>query len=661
MSKTTDKVEEHSFQAEMEQLLHLIIHSLYTHKEIFLRELVSNASDALHKIRYLGLTDKGFLDESAELRIDITLDEEKKQVTIKDTGIGMTHDEIIANIGTIAKSGTMKFLKELSEKKDDKQKSDLIGQFGVGFYSVFMVAQEVTINTRSFAKDEKAWQWKSEGTGKFTLEEIEKADRGTEIIIQLKEGEDEFASADSLKNIINKYSNFVDFPINIGEEHANKSSALWRKQASQVKEEERTEFYKFISHDMEDQLGHVHLNAEAPIAYSALLFFPAKSNNDIFQKPEDFHVHLYVKKVFIQNDCKDLLPSYLRFMRGVVDSEDLDLNVSREVTQHSPLLAKIRKALTGRILKEIEKWAEKDAKKFETFYTQFGNVIKEGIEVDYENRDRLVDLLRFQSTKTKQGETVSLAQYLERMKADQKEIYYLSGRNLDVLKNSPNLEYFTEKDIEVLLLDHVIDDYLMPVIAKYKEKDITSIDKAEVDSGVKDKDELDPVIVTSFIGRMKAVIGDEIEDIKESKRLLKSPCSLVSSKEAMNQQMEMMMKAMNPDFAGAKRILEVNLQHSLMKKIAGLYQKSPDSPEFTTSVKALYDSAKLLDDRLEDPSVLVSRLYDYMDSALPEPDKTSAPKVAEKEAKPAEKTEPKAAKEAPKKDSKDDAGKNKKK
>lgn len=608
-----DGSQEFSFQAEMEQLMHLIVHSLYTHKEIFLRELLSNASDALQKVRFIELTEKDILGAGEELKISIELDDKKNQIIITDNGIGMTAEELKQNLGTIARSGTLKFLQEL-KAKGDKGKSDLIGQFGVGFYSVFMVADMVTVNTKSYLNAENAVQWQSTGTGKYTIEPSNKQTRGTEIIVQLKQEEKEFASDFTVKNIIQKYSNFVEFPIFVGTEHANKSLALWRKKSSEVKPEDLNEFYKYISHDFTDPLGHVHVNAEGTLSYSALLFVPEKGSMDIFQKPDEFHVHLYVKKVFIQNDCKDLMPPYLRFIRGVVDSEDLPLNVSREVTQHSPVLNKIKKALVGRILKLVEGWAEKEPEKFIKFYKNYGNVFKEGVESDYENRDRLINLMRFKSSTQKDDEWVSFSDYVARMKPDQQQIYFLSGKNLDALRTSPNLEYFKEKGYEVLLITDLVDDYLMPVISKFQDKEIVHVEKAKVETDKKDDSGVEESVKNAFFARLKNILTG-VEDIKASDRLISSPCALVGSAGFSNPQMEQMMKMMDPNYAAPKKIMEVNLSHPLIQKMIALHGKDPKSEELENMAKTMFDALMLLDDKLENPNQLVEKLFSYMNSA----------------------------------------------
>ncbi len=613
----TQNVQEYGFQAEMEQLLHLIIHSLYSHKEIFLRELVSNASDALNKMRFIGLTEKGFVDEGQELRIDISFDEKEKRVVIKDRGLGMTQDEIIQNIGTIASSGTLRFLQEM--KKDPSKKAeDLIGQFGVGFYSVFMVADEVTLRTRSYRADSVGLEWKSNGKGKFTIAEIEKPDRGTEIIFQLNEAGEEFANEYQIKSIIKKYSNFVDFPIFMGEEKVNSVTALWRKNPAEVSDEERKEFYKFVANDYSDPMGHIHLRAEAPLSYSALLFVPGSASNSLFQRPDEYHLNLYIKRVFIQSDSKDLLPQYLRFVRGVVDTEDLPLNVSREVTQSSPVMAKIRKALTNRLLKQFEDWAKDDQDTYKKFYKEFGSLLKEGVHFDFENKDRIVDLLRFKSTKTDGAELTSLADYVSRMASEQKEIYFLTGENIDALRRNPNLEYFRKNDIEVLLLDETIDDFIVPNIGTYKEKELKSIDKADLElkeSKIVTPDGTDTKTKLSFLDKVKEILGDKVKDVQESKRLVDSPCSLVVAADGMNAHMERMMKMMDQNFSGVKKIFEINLANPIVANLLRLFQANENDLNLREGVTALFEGALLQEGSLVDPMEFVKKFHGYMEKA----------------------------------------------
>lgn len=613
----TQQAKEYGFQAEMEQLLHLIIHSLYSHKEIFLRELISNASDAINKMRFTALTEKGHLDEGKDFRIDISFDEKEKEIHIKDNGIGMNEQELVNNIGTIASSGTLKFIEEM-KKNPDRKTEDLIGQFGVGFYSVFMVTEEVTLRTRSYKQDSKGLEWKSKGTNTYTIAEIDKADRGTEIIFKLKQDSEEYANEYQLKNIIQKYSNFVDFPIFLKDEQINTVQALWRKSPSEVKEEERNEFYKFIANDFTEPFGYVHLKAEAPLAYSALLFVPKTANNALFQRPDEFQLSLYIKKVFIQNDNKELLPQYLRFVRGVVDSEDLPLNVSREVTQVSPIMGKIKKALTNRLLKQFEEWATKERDKYKEFYDEFGNILKEGIHFDFENKERIVELLRFKTTKTEGDEKVSLATYVERMGEKQKDIYFLTGESIESLRKNPNLEYFKKHDIEVLLLDETIDDFIIPNIEKYKEKELKDIDKADLD--IEDKkivtnDGPDGTTRVGFLDKVKGILGDKVSDVKESRRLVDSPCTLVTSSDGMNSQMERMMKMMDANYKGSKKIFEINLTNPIVSNLINIYKNNENDINLRDGIFALYEGSLLQDGNLEDVVDFVKKFHNYMEKA----------------------------------------------
>ena len=472
----TKNAESFEYKAEMKQLLHLIVHSLYTDKEIFLRELISNASDALNKARFRKLTDPDILSKDSPLEIRVALDKDELTLSIEDTGIGMTRDDLVDRIGTVASSGTKAFLEQIKsgEKAIDGQ---MIGQFGVGFYSVFMIADEVTIETRHADPDSQGYRWTSDGAGTFTIEEIERVERGTKISLKLKEQESEFAEDYRVRNIIQRYSNFVDFPIKVGDDQANTVKALWHKNKSEIEEEELNEFYKFISNDFMPPMGHLHLHLEGIVNFRALLFVPEKAPPALFRDEEYKKLHLYSNNVFIQDDCKDLLPDYLKFVRGVVDTEDLPLNVSREVTQSSPVMAKIRSILTGKVLGMLEDWANKDSEKYDHFFREFGPLVKTGISTDFKNKEKIIELFRFHSTKTEEGTFTSLKQYVENMNDNQTEIYYLLGEHLDVLKRNPNLEYFKKHDIEVILMDDPVDAFAITHFDNYNEKPLKSIEK----------------------------------------------------------------------------------------------------------------------------------------------------------------------------------------
>jgi molecular chaperone HtpG len=612
--KSQQKIQQYEYQAELKQLLHLIVHSLYTHPEVFLRELISNASDALNKVRFRMLTDKNVLDKDANQEIKITIDSKENTFSIEDTGIGMTHDDLVKRIGTVASSGTMEFLEQLKKGKD-KLDAHLIGQFGVGFYSVFMVTNEVTIETRHADPDSKGYRWKSDGQGTFTIEEIEKPNRGSKIYFKLNDDFKEFAEEYRVKNIINKYSNFVDSPILLNNERINKVEALWHKPKSEVKEEELNEFYKFVSNDFENPMGHLHLFIEGAVNFKALIFIPSSLPPHYFRHEDMKSLHLYSNKIFIQDDCKELLPEYLRFIKGVVDTEDLPLNVSREVTQSSPVMAKIRNTLVSKILGFLEDWAKNEPEKYENFQKECGPVFKLGLNSDFTNREKLIELLRFESTTTEKGKLTSLKNYVSRMGSEQKEIYYLAGESRDALERSPNLEYFKKKDIEVLLLTDPVDVFIIPSITEYDKKPVKSIDKADIDVSKDDDgkvERLNENLSKSLIDVFKETLGDKVEDIVESRRLVDSPATLVVGKEGMDSQMEKMMKMIQKDFTGSKRILEINTAHPLIKNLSRLNMKSSTDALLRQSILQIYEATLLLEDNLPSPIEFVKRMNDLM-------------------------------------------------
>ena len=611
----------YKFKAELTQLLHLIVHSLYTHPEVFLRELISNASDALNKVRFLQLTNQEIIDPDADLKISINLDNKKHLFSIEDSGIGMTEEELIKNIGTVANSGTLKFLEEI-QKKGKIPEGDLIGQFGVGFYSVFMVTDEVVIETRHADPGSKGYRWTSNGQGSFTIEEIDRKKRGTSISFRLKDEHKDFSEDYRVKSTIQKYSNFVDFLIEIGKEKVNTVDALWRRSKDELKEDELIEFYKFVANDFEAPLGHLHLSLEGAVNFKALLFVPPKAPMNLFYDLEDKGLHLYSNRIFIQDDAKELLPEYLKFVRGVVDTEDLPLNISREVTQHSPVMAKIKTILTTRILNMLEDWSKNDLGKFEKFYKNFGMLFKTGINSDFGNRDKIIKLFRFESTAKPKGELVSLDDYITRMKKNQKEIYYLSGEDRDIVERNPNLEYFRKNDIEVLLLTDPVDVFVTPSINEYDKKPLKSIDKADItlDDEKKDKDSeendsLNETMTNSLISVFKETLGDKVADVTVSKRLVNSPVTLVVGKEGLDPQMERMMKIMNQEVKPRKKILEINPGHHLIKNLSRLNIGDSKDPLLRKSILQLYESAMLIDGNLTNPTEFVQRLNEIMEEA----------------------------------------------
>ncbi|MGH1366091.1 MAG: molecular chaperone HtpG [Calditrichia bacterium] len=616
--KKKSSAKQFEYQAEMKQLLQLIVHSLYTNQEIFLREVISNASDALNKARFRLLTEKdNTLDADAELGIQISLDKENNTLSIEDNGIGMTEEELSSRLGTIASSGTLEFIKEM-QKAEKKADSSMIGQFGVGFYSVFMVASEVTVDTRHAANDSKALRWISSGEGTYTIDESDRELRGTKITLKLKEEAKEYAEDYRIKHIVNTYSNFVDFPIKVNDEAVNTVQALWHKQKSDITDEELNEFYKFISNDFVDPMGHLQLSIEGVVNFKALLFFPAKRPPQFFRSEEERSLHLYSNKVFIQNDCKDLLPEYLSFLKGVVDTEDLPLNVSREVTQNSPVMTKISNILVGKILGFLEDWAKKEPAKYAEFTKEFGQVIKLGHQSDFANKDRITNLMRFETTITEDDKFTSLENYVSRMGEDQKEIYYISGENRSALLRNPNLEYFRKNELEVLLLTDPVDVFVVPGMNEYDGKPIKSIEKADLDLDEDDKsgeEKLAENLSSSLIDVFKETLGDKVEDVIESQRLVDSPATLVSGKDALDPQMERMMKMMQQEFAGSKKIMEINTRHPLIKNLSRLNMGSSTDPMLRNCILQLFESAMLIDGELKDTSDFVQRLTDFMEAA----------------------------------------------
>jgi molecular chaperone HtpG len=601
----------------MKKLLHLIVHSLYTHPEIFLRELISNSSDALNKIRFRSLTDKTILDPKADLKIAIGLDEKKKQFSIEDSGIGMTKDELINELGTVAHSGTLEFLQQVQKDKKVVD-GNLIGQFGVGFYSIFMVTEEVIVETRHADSDSRGYRWTSSGEGTFIIEEIDRQERGTKISFTLKEEAAEFAEEYRVKEIIKKYSNFVDFQIYLGKEQVNRVTALWQQSKSEVKKEELEEFYKFISNDLAAPLGHLHLGIEGAVNFKALIFIPETAPPNFYREDLEKTLHLYSNKIFIQDNAKELLPEYLRFLKGVVDTEDLPLNVSREWIQSSPVITKIKNTLVTKFLGFLEDWTKTEPEKYRKFYKNFGPLFKTGVNSDFTNRDKIIDLLLFESTSTDPDQFTSLKNYVSRMKDNQKEIYYLSGENREIIKRNPNLEYFRKNDIEVLLLSDPVDIFIIPSIAEYDKKPLKSIEKVDLDFKSDDeekKEALNENLTKSLIEVFKETLADKVEDVIESKRLVDSPVTLVGGKDALDSSMERMMKYMDTSFTGSKKILEINTGHPLIKNLSRINMGDSKDPILRKCILQLYEGALIINENLQSPSEFVQRMAEIMEKA----------------------------------------------
>ncbi len=594
------------YKAEMQQLLHLIVNSLYTNQEIFLRELISNASDALNKARFQQLTDhsgEGYQD----LKITITLDPDARTLSIEDSGIGMTRDDLISRLGTIASSGTLAFIEE--QKASGKPvDADMIGQFGVGFYSAFMVADEIVLETLHAGEDANPLIWKSDGTGTYAISDGTRNERGTRITLHLKEEAKEFAEETRIRSIIRKYSNFVDFPIHLGSDQVNTLKALWKKRKDEITEEERNEFYKFITGDYTDPFGHLHLQIEGVLCFEALLFVPAQAPVNLFREERRSDLHLYCSGVFVRDDAEELLPEYLSFVRGVVDTDDLPLNVSREVTQKSPVAQRIRSTLTGKLLGLLEEWATEDAERFEKFFHNFGAVLKTGLWSDFSKRDELLKLMRYPSTHSEN--LTSLQDYVNRMTGGQETIYYLLADSLESARKSPHLEGFVRKGIEVLLLPDPIDALTLPNVQKFEEKTFTSVTGADLDLGDdQDSESLPGDDQDSLLSLFRIQLGDRIQDVTVSRRLVDSAATLVAPKDGVDPQLERMMKSMNPDYEGMKKVLEVNVDHPLMKNILAL--KSSDENQDTLieeAIEQVYEGALLLDGNLTEPSAFVARM-----------------------------------------------------
>lgn len=608
------------FQTEVNQLLQLIIHSLYSHPEIFLRELISNSSDALDKLRHLTLTDDVYKALPFDPRIDLELDEENKTLTIADTGIGMNEEDLISHLGTIARSGTKSFLSQLSG--DARKDSNLIGQFGVGFYSAFMVADKVEVVSRKAGED-KAWRWVSDGQNGFDLEPAERSVAGTTVLLHFNEEGQQYANSWRLQEIVKKYSNHIAFPIFLTydksewneadkksvkartTEQVNAASALWRRSKSELKEEDYKELYKSISGDWEDPLFWFHTKAEGSQEYITLFYVPAKAPLDLYQAEYKVGVKLYVKRVFIMDDSKELLPQYLRFVRGIIDSEDLPLNVSREILQQNRVLTSIRTASVKKILSELKNIAANQPEQYLKFITEYNRPLKEGLYGDFANRETLLDLVRFKSTKV-EGLT-SLADVKSRMKEGQKSIYYITGGSESLLRTSPLLEIYKKKDIEVLILDDEIDEIVFSGIEKYGEIDLKAVNKAATGEDLKDEAEPDKTeTLKPLLDKLKTTLGDRVKDVRASVRLADSPSCIVSDEEEPSMKMQQMLRAMGQkDLPALKPTLEINPDHEIIKK---LLARSEDSVT-QDAAWLLFDQALLMEGvPLQDPATFVQRL-----------------------------------------------------
>ena len=619
---------QHSFQTEVGQLLHLITHSLYTNKEIFLRELISNASDALDKMRYLTLTNDDFKSLSFDPNINIEFkDGDNPTLTLTDSGIGMSKQDLEENLGTIARSGTKNFLENMSgnEKKD----SQLIGQFGVGFYSCFMVADKVDVSTKKAGED-KAWLWTSDGQSGYEISKEVRKDPGTSITLHLNEEGKEFASRWRVENLVKKYSDHIDFPIFLtydeidydkdGEEKSSKSKtdqindakAFWTRAKSDLKKKDYIEFYKTLSHDTEDPFDWIHTKAEGNLEYTLLFYIPKTASPDIYRTDYQTGVKLYVNRVFITDDEKELLPTWLRFVKGVIDSSDLPLNVSREILQQNRIMSKIKSNAVKKILNKL-KDISKDKDKYAIFFDQFGRLIKEGVYQDFEHKDALTDLLRFKSTK--EAGLVSLKEYVDRMDSDQKSIFYITGQQESSLRNSPLLEIYDKKDIEVLILDDEIDEIIISSVPKYDEKDLKSVNRSgAADDISEDADKDSEKLTKPVLKKIKKILGDKVKDVKVSSRLSDSPSCIVADENDPTAQMQEIMKSMGQTgMPEIKPILEINPNHEIVKKLKSMTRQK----SFDDIALLLYEQALIQEGvTLEDPAGFVNRLNKAISNGL---------------------------------------------
>ena len=622
MEEKKAQVQTLDFQAEVNQLLDIVTHSLYTHRDIFIRELISNAADALDKVRFKELKGEEIEDKNLELEIRIDLDKDKRTLTISDTGIGMSRDELISNIGTIARSGTAEFVKQLV--KEDSQNIGLIGKFGIGFYSVFMAGEKVEITTKSATNGEPALLWRSDGKYSYEIEQAESpVTRGTRITVFLRNDAEEFAEDYRVKSIVEKYSNFVPFPIYLGKEKVNKISAIWRNPKSSVKKEEYIEFFKFIAKDTEEPSTWLHFSADAPIQLHSLFFIP-KSNVELMGfGREDDGIHLFVKRIMVDAHAKEILPEYLRFVRGVLESDDLPLNISRETLQENPYMFKIRNTVVARLISHLVELGEKEPDQYNTIWKQHGRIIKEGY-TDFANKEKVADLFRFNSSRCKSAdETVSLKTYCERMAEKQEEIYFLSGPSREAIDTNPNMEIFKSKDIEVFYCYDPIDEFCLPGLLEYKGKRILSADQVELkkllDIPTKTEPAKEPTKdskeLKNLARRIKDILGEKVEDVIISERLVDSPAILVGKDRTMSSHMEKIMQMYNQGIKLMPKIIEINRTHPMILNLLGIYNKDPKDAMLSKMVFSLFDSLMLLDGSIDDPNRMAGHIQDVLGEA----------------------------------------------
>jgi molecular chaperone HtpG len=627
---TATNSETRGFETEVNQLLDLMIHSLYSNKEIFLRELISNASDACDRLRFSAISDASLYEEDIELKIKVSYDKDQRTITISDNGIGMTREEVIDHIGTIAKSGTRSFLDSITG--DEKNDAKLIGQFGVGFYSSFIVAEEVTLRTRKAGEPvEQGVEWVSKGKGEYEIGSVDKIDRGTEIILHLREGEDELLNDWKLRSIITSYSDHIDFPVvmdkkvepdaeaeggetTIEEETVNQASALWTRARSEIKDDEYKEFYKHVAHDFEDPIDWSHNRVEGTNEYTSLLYIPARAPYDLYDRESSHGIKLYVQRVFIMEDADKLMPRYLRFVRGLIDSNNLPLNVSREILQGSKVIDSIRSGSVKKVLSMLEKIAKNDPEKYQKFWQEFGKVMKEGPAEDFANREKISKLLRFATTHSGDEEqNVSLDDYVGRMQEGQDKIYYIAADSHSAAKNSPHLEIFRKKGIEVLLLSDRVDEWLTSNLMEFEGKKLQSVAKGELDldSDEESEKELEEKAKSAekLIKRMKKALQEKVEDVRVTNRLTDSPACIVLNEQDMAMHMQRLLKEAGHDLPSSKPVLEINPDHPIVKKL----DTEKSKKKFADWSDILFDQALLAEGgQLDDPAGFVAKLNEML-------------------------------------------------
>ncbi len=619
MSNDAMKME---FKSELKQILNLITHSLYSHKEVFLRELISNASDAIDKVRFDSVNNDALLENNKEWKIKITPDKEKNTLTISDNGIGMSRETIIDNLGTIAKSGTKEFLEQL-KNAEAASKPELIGQFGVGFYSAFMVADSVTVISRTAGDPAQGVKWVSDGQGEFTVEQVQKAERGTEIILTLKAEEKEFTEQWKIRSLVKQFSDFIEHPVvmdaekeddkqekTITEEVLNSRKALWLRSKNEVTKEEYDQFYQSVSNDFTPPARTIHYTGEGVVEFKVLLFIPAKKPFDMMFGEVKVGPRLYIRRVLIMDHCEQLLPPYLRFVKGVVDCADLPLNVSREMLQQNPLLEKIKTNLVKSVLKNLEEMMKNSFDEYVTFYKEFGTFLKEGLNSDWANREQLTKLLLFGSMKTEENKFISLQQYTDAMESEQKDIYYLTGEDRDVMIHTPYLELFRSKQWDVLFMTDPIDEFILPSMPEFGGKKLVAADKNEITA---EDESVNKELQQTFAGLFGAMKGalDHVKEIKVSARLKESASCLVSDKDGMSSNMERIMQKLGrmDEEKPADRILELNVEHPVVKSLKSIYDTAADDPRIALYTHILYDQAVIAEgSKVKDPTAFAQRI-----------------------------------------------------